>query len=1026
MKPLKIFTYFLLFLSPHIYAQEPKYINYNTDHGLPSNEVYHVMQDSKGFIWLGTDNGVSRFNGYKFENYGIEDGLINKNVHAIYEDYMGRIWFVHSNNKLTYFFNDTIFQYKYNQILPQNPYIERSNRFGNIYIDNISIDSSDNLLVNYTQGSIIIKNNGIIEHILFERDTNIYFELSYDSSFANNITRSNDFDTLTPINKELKVLRYEGKLFNIILRPKRTIPKVNLKIVNEKHIFSNGESIFDFSNSKLISLNSPNKGGVITMEQDGKDLWVSYHIDLGARCYKNANIQNPPLKHFVRDKTVTMICRDKENGLWFSTLEDGIYYIANEEILSFNNGIIGEVYAASNFAIKDHKLYFLNDNNHGQLLEKGKLKPFLKSQNLFDSHIASIGDNIWVFSRDAIYKLDKNNGLQIINRKKNIYLDKYTSSGIAVTTVHQISKSIFMLGNASGMSVINLDFNDNPTYSAFFFPKLLKNKINDFESFKDTVVLAATHKGLYLIIPDTNNIIDSKIKCLNYKNKEFETRIDIIVYCDHNKMYWMATKNKGIMVWNPQNDSVYKVSKQNGLADNSVTALFCKDSIIWAATRFGLNKVVIKDTANFSYEICTYTKKHGLLSNQINDIAVIDSTVYVGTNKGLCFFNYHVIEKNEVPPPVYISKLKINEEDTTVRKTYVLNYLQNNISIQFVGIAYKAQKDILYKFRLSGSDTSWSYTKNTEVRFPQLPSGSYNFEVYAQNEDRVWSNEPATISFEIRPPYWKTWWFRSIIVLVFLSFIWILFLLRMKEIKKRNLLRLEEERKRNKIEKEAEKKRIELEQNLSQTQQKLVTQQLNPHFLFNTMTSIQSMIFKNQKMEAVNLLSRFARLMRQGLEYSRIEYATISECIEFFKNYIALKSINLEENIDVRIVIDEQVNAEDTLVPPMMIQPFIENAIIHGLSPKGKDMILSIKFFTKGGKIECIVEDNGIGMQESQKLKSSKDIHHKSFGVKIINETLDLMNKLHNEDFSIRYEELEKQNIGSFGTRMLITFPIKK
>ena len=198
--------------SCHFYGQKLKYINYNTDHGLPSNEVYDVMQDSNGYMWFATDNGVSRFNGYEFKNFNLEDGLINKNIHVIYEDYKERIWFVHSNNKLSYYFEDSIFHYQFNHRIPYNAFPKFRKDLGLDYIKKITVNQNDDLLIQYSiTGSLVIDNSGNV--ILNYPKTSALMEIYDDTSFNVMAVRRNGNDSLSI---EPKNLLYEnnGKVFD--------------------------------------------------------------------------------------------------------------------------------------------------------------------------------------------------------------------------------------------------------------------------------------------------------------------------------------------------------------------------------------------------------------------------------------------------------------------------------------------------------------------------------------------------------------------------------------------------------------------------------------------------------------------------------------------------------------------------------------------------------------------------------------------------------------------------------------------
>ena len=764
---------------------------------------------------------------------------------------------------------------------------------------------------------------------------------------------------------------------------------------------------------------------MIFMKADGNDLWISNLGEYGMKCYKNGVISAQPYKHYIKNHTVTDFCKLSDGSIWISTLENGVFFIPNELFLLLADGrneTLLKLYSS-----KKDELLAVSRDQYVYKLVKGQLKKIVDKKFLFYDWPVQYKDHIWLFANNGIYIVDKNKSIKIVTSRYNVNEEKVVLPSINTNHTIPVADNLFMFATKYGVSFLKVDFVKNHFFRKNDFPKIYNIYVNGFCKYAPNKYLAATKKGLYMITPDTVELLKTKIQCLNRKNELFNTRIDKIIYCSYDQKYWMATKNEGVLIWNPKKDSVIRLNTSNGLPDNAINSITFKDSLIWVGTRFGFSKIKLIDKNFPKYNITNYSIKHGLPSNQINDIVVIDSIVYLATNKGLCFFDYTRVNKNRISPPIYISKLKINERDTGFNQGEIkLSYKQNNIAIQYEGLVYKAQKNINYKFRLlGGADTIWNLTTNREVRFPNLQSGDYTFEVKAQNEDGIWSKAPAQLSFIIKPPFWQTWWFKTISVIFVGLIFWIFFRYRMMEVKKRNLIRLEEERKRNNLLREAEKQRNELEKNLSKTQQKLVSQQLNPHFLFNTMSAIQNLILKNQRMEAVGLLSRFARMMRQGLEYSRIEYARIDESLDFFKNYIALKSINLQEEITFSVVIDENIDQEKIMIPPMIIQPFIENSIIHGLSPKKENMCLAIEFGLKEKQIICRIEDNGIGREKSMQNIKMKEEQHKSFGISIVNETLGMISTLHDDNFSLEYTDLQDEAGKASGTCVVVTFPVQ-
>jgi tetratricopeptide (TPR) repeat protein len=218
--------------------------------------------------------------------------------------------------------------------------------------------------------------------------------------------------------------------------------------------------------------------------------------------------------------------------------------------------------------------------------------------------------------------------------------------------------------------------------------------------------------------------------------------------------------------------------------------------------------------------------------------------------------------------------------------------------------------------------------------------------------------------------------------------------------------------------------RSELMERLNEERQKTLSQQMNPHFLFNIMTAIQCCIMENDKNTAIDYVSKLARLMRTGLDFSRKEYNSIESAIDFFSDYVKLKSIGLKEEIKLHVNIADNIDKEKYKIPPMIVQPFIENAIVHGLIPRNQNMQLNVDIKQKNGNLIFTIEDNGIGRKHAGEISEKKNSFHKSYGIEITEERVELLNKVNKGNTKINIQDLKDINGNAKGTRVLIIFPI--
>ena len=280
---------------------------------------------------------------------------------------------------------------------------------------------------------------------------------------------------------------------------------------------------------------------------------------------------------------------------------------------------------------------------------------------------------------------------------------------------------------------------------------------------------------------------------------------------------------------------------------------------------------------------------------------------------------------------------------------------------------------------MEGLDSTWTYSKNTFVQFTTLPPGNYKFVVYALNAEGQISSIPAEVKFCISAPFWKTWWFIVFLCLLVSILIFIVYKRRIYLIQKQ-----EEE-------KTAVNKRI------SESELKALRAQMNPHFMFNAINSIQNFVLKNDSKSAQKYLTKFARLIRSVLENSKHELVWLNKEVEALELYVELEALRASFCFDYEIIVEDSLNAENLFIPPMIIQPYIENAILHGIIPlsdrRGK---LCIKFSKNGSVLKCVIDDNGIGRRKAKEIKERKRISHQSMGMAVTQERIDILNEQNN------------------------------
>jgi hypothetical protein len=395
---------------------------------------------------------------------------------------------------------------------------------------------------------------------------------------------------------------------------------------------------------------------------------------------------------------------------------------------------------------------------------------------------------------------------------------------------------------------------------------------------------------------------------------------------------------------------------------------------------------------------------NGLKVGEIRQLQVHNNRLWMITPKGVYSFDLSDVMNNPKSIPVHI--LSVTNGDTIYTGTSLLGnpemHFNSILRIRYVGLSYKQYQKVHYRYRLLDKDDAWTYTMNTEVEFVFLSEGHYTFELCAGNEDGEWS-PPVTFRFFIEPPFWRTWWFILGAGLLVLGFIFSLFIIRIRRLQEENNIR---------------------EQLYDYRQQALVAR-MNPHFIFNSLNSIHYFIFNEDKRVAGKYLTRFASLMRLTLDLSTREYVMLEEDLHALSLYLELEAWRFRDKFMFSLHIDEAIDVKAIRVLPMIAQPFVENAIKHGLLNRIEDGgQLKVRYRFTDKKLECVIEDNGVGREAAEKLKQGHtDGVHRSAGVSITRQRLETACEKHKQPFLLEYIDKTLDTHSETGTLVRFYIP---
>jgi hypothetical protein len=442
------------------------------------------------------------------------------------------------------------------------------------------------------------------------------------------------------------------------------------------------------------------------------------------------------------------------------------------------------------------------------------------------------------------------------------------------------------------------------------------------------------------------------------------------------------------------------------------------DSILWVGSAEGLEKVDLNtfyDTGEIKAEY--YNGNNGFYGTECNQNAVLKDSkgrFWFGTIKGAVCYDPSKDRSETRKVPVLVTDLRLNGNYTDWKskgfnvsdvnglpENLKLDYQENNLLIEFLGLNPLDPRGMSYSFRLEGLDDQWSEPSlERSVYYSNLTPGAYSFQVRSGSPIKGEFSYSSSYQFEIVPAFWQEGWFIALSVLLLFLSVLGTFYLRVRNIERR------------------EKEKQEFKNRLSELEMTALRSQMNPHFLFNSLNSVNHFILKNNREQASRYLTKFSRLVRVVLQNSKEKQVTLFDELEALQLYMELERLRFDEAFEYAVSIDPHIDPNDYLIPPLLLQPYVENAIWHGLlhleERKGK---LKIEVSQSKTGLKILIEDNGVGREMAEKMKSKSATRKKSLGMKINEDRMKLTEELYNSKTRMTITDLKSGETAP-GTRV--------
>lgn len=959
------YAFFFFIFGVSAQNPHPAFRQYDVEDGLSSSKVYQVKQDSKGYMWFATDNGVNRFNGYEFEQFPINGVLTDNTVFEIFEDSKGRVWFLTLTNKLFYFEHDSMHLYKYNHVIDQIPGSHLKTSFcvaknGSVFLGlngyGIIEVTDKGELKKHVQVGPSIAGITVMEPV---PDCLVY------------ITNNGDFPANT-VKFNTRFLKGTQRNYKDIFKLHPSSRFVRLR--NKKILFPRDSILYIVTDTLSASKEEYFNGRINWIYEDNdNDLWIGtymggvYHIENGDFKYK---------KNYLKSLFITGVAEDNQGGFWFTTEGNSVYYTPSKKILTYDEAS----------GLKDARTTCLTSDSEGiylglqcpiiqKILHSGKIESY--DCRFGDKAITSLfydheKQDLWFSMNMASGFMDKHQKVKVM---KSAFLKMVKETPDSYWFVN--SEGIYNLLNETKKNIV--------------FPEI--RRLNVILKKRRGTLLLGSISGLW-----EYRIADGAYRHLYPDNALLNNRILDMKY-GNDSVLFIGTKSAGLLMLH-KDGSVKQIDHLNGLSSDNVVKVLVDGDKVWLATDKGLN-CLLKNKNNV-WQTKVYTTRDGLISNEIYDLHLFDHKIWLATDKGLSFFDPSMMISHMQELPLFIKQVIVNDSNRLISNCNNLAYYENNIKIRFIALSYKDQGKLKYRYKMESLNSQWNYTYDREIQYTTLPPGNYTFMVSVLNENGEWQGE-TSLKFTIATPFWKTWWFLTVsVILLIAGMFWGI-----------NYWITRKHREKNKSE--------EINRLLISLKLKALRAQMNPHFIFNVLNSIQHFVLHKNNEAAHRYLSKFSRLIRTILNNSDQNIIPLSEEIKALELYLDLEAMRFEKRFDYKISIDESLDPDKVKIPSMLIQPYVENAIKHGILSSPRKGIIKIDISREHLFLKCTVEDNGIGRQKSAEKLAVEE--HRSFGTSITKERLAVINELYGNTLFEQVIDLYDENGEGAGTRVEIRIP---
>ncbi len=942
--------------------------HYTVKDGLPHSNVFRVFQDRLGYIWFGTEHGICRFDGKRFEQFESYPEVQSQQCLGLFESSDGRLWVNTYDGRLHNYF--------------QGQFTEYYARDGKILntLSFMSIDRSDRIFgTGYTSKTLFAIVNDSVRH----------FEYPLPQELIDNSLRIGRFcasrDGSLYISSNSGVFTFKDG--HITRGARGHLLDRNSLGINED---GNGTlwiglesallGIAGNGDTTLIRGAALNDRVPVVIHPDWRgNIWFTASGDGIGLVTAQDSLVNLKQRAGLSNIVVNDILTDREGNTWFATFGSGVFCLFDWHISNFtiDNGL-------SNNYVHD-----LDEDHNGRIF-------------------VSTFDGVTVVEGDSLYRMDL-----AVAKKDN---EHHPLEHIHSSTVDS-SDRIFTL------MLPNLLIEIGPNQQKYRYVNSMGKLLY---TDREGIVYTDFHEGIgryvngeFILEIDKHSMdlatanamirhsngdvwVASKLGAFRFRDgesRQFSTKDglpgnNVRDVCEGlDGAIWFATSEGAAKL---SDGRIEEITPEEGLSHQYCTSL-ASDSYgnIWIGTINGLSRISSRGIRIFNTD-------RGLVGDEVRTLLVDRRhKLWVGTAKGLTRLTIEdEAAEEKSASAVYISNVEFDDQKVYDPRELTLEPNFTNLTINYAGIAFAFPEGLEFEYKLIPLDENWRPTRDWSVNYQHLNAGSYQFAVRARSDGAGWSPTPATVKVVVLPPFWQSWWFRVLLAGSILGIAFGIHKYRSNKIKKRELAKLETRNKMLKLEQQA------------------LNSSINPHFLFNSLNSIQFYLNdRESEFDANIFLSRFAYFIRLVLQDARKDSITLEEELRRLELYLKLEEMRLEDKLNWTLSVEADLEIDSVNVPPMIIQPFAENAIWHGITPLKGSGTVSVEVKSQAdNNIIIRICDDGIGMANSQAMKSKHNIHHESQGMSLTEQRMEVFERIGRGKLSVTVRTNNPDNAEQPGT----------